>query len=334
MINQIGNDTQLKVNTEIKGNKIEDDIIETIAENLKIKVKKIIAYYTKLINERKVDFEIYQKYCKEMSICSMLTMLEIKLFLEFIRPKENFFEDEEIHFLKLNLQEQNKYDYSYINCNKDNILINKENQILENYKIDFMKMEIDLKTIISTLLKKIDINIEDMDSFDFITNNNLKNYYSGDLEKYFFKIFENGVLCFSKKDFKTALDEFTLSKYLSEYIIFIGLITSFKKETILYTEMLSLYKSESSSSINCTTITSFIGGIIKTFKSQKIIEEDQNSSASISTDAKESSSNETTENVYEMLIGFYPNILSLLKESEEKIKKANSSYENIIKEVI
>ena len=98
--------------------------------------------------------------------------------------------------------------------------------------------------------------------------------------------------------------------------------------------MLSLYKSESSSSINCTTITSFIGGIIKTFKSQKIIEEDQNSSASISTDAKESSSNETTENVYEMLIGFYPNILSLLKESEEKIKKANSSYENIIKEVI
>ena len=35
-----------------------------------------------------------------------------------------------------------------------------ENQILENYKIDFMKMEIDLKTIISTLLKKIDINID------------------------------------------------------------------------------------------------------------------------------------------------------------------------------
>ena len=334
VVNQPENVVQNKI-VSSKQTKIDDNLIENISECLKLKIKRIIDYYNRLMNDRKVDFEMYQKYCKEMSICSMLTMLEIKLFIEFLRQKDKFFEDEEIHFLKINLQD-GKYKYSYINCGHDNIYVNKENPILENFKIDFYKMELELKNIISTLLKKIDVNIDDMDSFDFVNNNNLKNYYSGDLEKYFFKLFENGILSFSKKDYKIALEEFIQAQYLSEYIIFIGLITSFKKETNIFTDLLDMFKSEirdyNISNSICITIVTFIGGIIKTFKTQKIIEEvDINGS----NETKDNSNNaEEGEKIHEMLIGFYPNILKLIRECDDKIKRKNSSNENMIKEVI
>ena len=50
---------------------------------------------------------------------------------------------------------------------------------------------------------------------------------------------------------------------------------------------------------------------------------------------KDNSNNtEEGEKIHEMLIGFYPNILKLIRECDDKIKRKNSSNENMIKEVI
>ena len=43
-----------------------------------------------------------------MSIFTMLLVLEIKLFQEFLKPKDKFYEDEELHLLKINKKE---YEY-------------------------------------------------------------------------------------------------------------------------------------------------------------------------------------------------------------------------------
>lgn len=246
-----------------------------------------------------------------MSIFVMLHVLEVKLFQEFLKPKEKFYEDEELHLLKIT---NDSYDYCSCNFLRNNISINKENPMIDNYLTSFAQSEIKLYEVIRDILKHLDINVDEVESFEYLAGS-IKNYYTANIEKYFFQIFENGILHYSKEEYKEALNEFLVAKFFYESIIFIRIISSNKSETTDFfkifemTEiddelnLLSDSKKVNQPNSNLFVFT-FLGGIIKTFKGQKIIEEEPSSESLIV------NSNEA----FESLIRFYPEIMKLVIE--------------------
>lgn len=260
---------------------------------------------------------IFQKYFKEISVFLMLSVLEIKLFQEFLKPKEKFYEDEEIHLLRVN---NNDYEYCYCNFLKHSITINKENPMLDSYLKTFNFLENNLLELIKKIMKKIEINLEEVHSYDYIATS-IKNYNATDIVKYFFKIFESAVLLHSKAEFKEALNEFLISKYLYETIIFIRLICGNKSETISFFKLFPHLDNDSEIMLfsndqkkinkefipNNLIVFTFCGGIIRTFKDQKILEEEPSESfVQASNDSMES------------IIKFYPEIVTMIVECTGK----------------
>lgn len=295
---------------------ISDYKVENLAENLKYKTEVIINYYNKLLNDNEVELSNYQQFFKEMSIFTMLAVLEIKLFQEFLKPKEKFYEDEELHLLKITTNKE--YEYCYCNFLKHNITINKENPMIDSYMKIFSNIEIQLLDIIKQILKRIDINVDEVQSYDYLATS-IKNYYFAHIEKYFFKLFENGLLYYSKSELKEALNEFLISKYFYESIIFIRLISSNKPETTNFFKLfecienddeINLFSNENKTKKQVVInpgnliVFTFLGGIIKTFKAQKILEEELASESLIF------QSNESIES----LIKFYPEIVKMILE--------------------
>jgi len=289
-----------------------------LAENLKAKTEIIISYYTTLFNENEVELASSQKYFKEMSIFVMLMVLEIKLFMELIKPKEKFYEDEELHMVKVY---KGGYDYSSCNFLKCGIIINKENPMIDQYIKVFSNIETQLLDIVRRILNTIDINVEEVQSYDYIASS-IKNYYSANIEKYFFKVFENGILFYSKGEYKEALNEFLISKYFCETIVFIRLVSSNKSETENFFKLFECVENEDELNIFSNDIRinktkrpsdkldvanlvmfTFLGGIIKTFKAQKIIEQIESESFIA-----------TTNESLESLIKFYPEIVKMVIE--------------------
>jgi hypothetical protein len=247
----------------------------------------------------------------------MLAVLEIKLFQEFLKPKEKFYEDEELHLLRIN-----KTDYEYCHCNflKQNITINKENPMLDSYIKTFASLESQLLETIKRILKKIEINLEEVHSYDYLATS-IKNYNATDIVKYFFKIFESAVVLHSKKEMKEALNEFIISKYLYEIIIFIRLISLNKQDTLPFSKLFPLLENESEIMLfsndnqklskdflpNNLVVFTFLGGIIKTFKDQKILEEETSESIL-----------QATHDSIESIIKFYPEIITMIVECSAK----------------
>jgi hypothetical protein len=179
-----------------------------------------------------------------------------------------------------------------------------------------------LYDIIRIILKKLDINVDEVESLEYLSTS-IKNYYSANIENYFFKVFENGILFYSKTEFKEALNEFLISKYFYDSIIFIRLISSEKAETVNFFKLFDCIENDDEINIfsdikikNYTTINvdnliifTFLGGIIKTFKGQKILEEEITSLSLIA------NSNEA----FESLIKFYPDIIKLVIECSKSI---------------
>lgn len=238
--------------------------------------------------------------------------MEIKLFQEFLKPKDKFYEDEELHLIKIN-----KKDFEYSSCNflKNNVEINKENPMIDYYLKIFSNFESEMLNIIKNILARIDLKVEEVHSYDYLASS-IKNYYSANIEKYFFRLFENALVMYSKAEFKKALKEFLISKFFYESIIFIRLISSNKLESknffklfdcIENDEELNLFSNDTKSFNSCPTnliIFTFLGGVIKTFKAQKILEEELTSESLIAT------SNES----FEYLIKFYPEIVRMVFE--------------------
>jgi hypothetical protein len=242
----------------------------------------------------------------------MLLVMEIKLFQEFLKPKDKFYEDEELHLLKINKKD---FEYSYCNFLKNSVEINKENPMIDSYLKIFSTFESEMLNIIKKILARIDLKVEEVHSYDYLASS-IKNYYSANIEKYFFRLFENALVMYSKAEFKKALKEFLISKFFYESIIFIRLISSNKLESknffklfdcIENDEELNLFSNDTKSFNNCPTnliIFTFLGGVIKTFKAQKILEEELTSESLIAT------SNES----FEYLIKFYPEIVRMVFE--------------------
>ena len=288
---------------------IQDKVIENILECLNIKISKIVNYFHKIINEGELNFLISNS--KDISICLMLTILEIKFTVEFLKNKEKYNDDEELHIIKFSYEQNNntKFEYSFINFLNDEVNINKDNKMFEFYKQSLSKLETQLRDLLSLFSKKVNL--------DFGNNEDLKNRKSnknsnlGNLENYFFKVFEEGLLEFSKKEYEKALEALTISKYISEYIIFIHLISKYTEENGSFNESLQLFNYDNiNQDSKNVCFFCFIGGAIKTFKTQKIIEE----SDIISFDKDNSNS----------FIEFYPEIIKLIFESKNKINEAKN----------
>ena len=294
-----------KIN-EIKNYKIQDNIIENIFEYLNNKILTIINYYQNLLKEGG-ELNNLIKNSKEISICIMLSILETKLIIEFLKNKERFNEDEELHLIKLSINKQTNnlaYQYSYINFISDEVTINKENTMIDSYKNKFIKMENQLRDILTLFSKKVNLDFGN-DNLENLSVN--KDSCLGNIEKYFFYLFEEALIEFSKKEYENSLEILNLSRYISEYIIFIYLIVQYSKQNCVFTEILESFNNNVNKDLKTFCFISFIGGAIKTFKAQKIIEE----SDMISFEKNNS----------ESFIEFYPEIVKLIIECKNKINE-------------
>ena len=175
------------------------------------------------------------------------------------------------------------------------------------YKQNLTKLENQLRDLLSLFSKKVNLDFgNNEDNLKNIKSN--KNSNLGNLENYFFKVFEEGLLQFSKKEYEQALESLIISKYISEYIIFIDLISKYTEENGSFNESLQLFNNNNIyQDLKNVCFFSFIGGAIKTFKTQKIIEE----SDIISFDKDNSGS----------FIEFYPEIIKLIFECKNKINE-------------
>ena len=239
----------------------------------------------------------------------MLTILEVKFSVEFLKNKEKYNDDEELHIIKFSYEQNNniKFEYSFINFLTDEVIINKENKMFDFYKQNLTKLENQLRDLLSLFSKKVNLDFgNNEDNLKNIKSN--KNSNLGNLENYFFKVFEEGLLQFSKKEYEQALESLIISKYISEYIIFIDLISKYTEENGSFNESLQLFNNNNIyQDLKNICFFSFIGGAIKTFKTQKIIEE----SDIISFDKDNSGS----------FIEFYPEIIKLIFECKNKINE-------------
>jgi hypothetical protein len=254
-----------------------------------------------------------------MSIFSMFFVIELKLFQEFLKPKEKFYEDEELHLIKIT---KNDYEYCYCNFLKSNIVINKENPMIDQYLKDFQTLELRMMEVIKKIFEKLGINIEEVESYDYLVDS-IKHQNSANIERYMIKVFEGGMLSYSKEDLNEALEEFLVAKYLYETVIFIRMISSDKSETIPFIKLLECIENEDELNlfsenkikkiheinIENLIIFTFLGGIIKTFKNLKVMEED------IQTESLIKNSNEA----FTSLIKFYPEIIKLVIECSKAV---------------
>ena len=265
------------------------------------KISCIVNYYTKIINEAEIRY--LKQYSREISSCLMLSILEVKYICEFLKNKK-YNEDEELHIIHIKNNDNNlnkiEYDYSFINFFKDPLNINKEDKIFEEFNKKFNELQTKLKYIFPSLLNKVNLDLE--------TNNNLilnkTNYSLGSIEKYFFKIFEEGLVEYSYNEFKNAKEIFNISKYISEYIIFIHLFINLTKPNCHYSEIFKIFNNDQRINQGSFYLITFIGGIIKLFKNLKVIEENETS---------------FEEKSFRSFIEFYPENIKLICECERKI---------------
>jgi hypothetical protein len=285
---------------------INDIKVENLAESLKDKAEAIISYYQDL-NEF--------KNLKEVSFFLMYTLIEVKLFQEFIRPKDAFYEDEELHVVKLS---KSNYDYCYCNFLKNSIYINKENPMLENYSKTFKSLETVLLEIIRKVISKLGVNIEDINTLEYLADSMKGNYYAN-LEKYFFEIFEKALLHFSNNEYKEAANDFIISKYFYEMVIFIRLILNDKPETISFAKVFEFIENDDEINLfsefkkknknwqvnfDNLLLFTFVGGIIKSFKTNKIIDSEIISDTILV----------QTNKAIDSLIKFYADIIKMILE--------------------
>jgi hypothetical protein len=149
-----------------------------------------------------------------------MTCSQLKTFRDSIlRKNEKSVSDSVIYFLKLA-----KSDYAFSSFNLDsklnNLIINFENPVLENYEKKLRSLEEDLLKLTSK--RKTNDKTADQDSYSFARMND--SY--ANMEKYFFKLLENAVVSYSKEEFMVALEEILICKLYLETVIFFRLQVS------------------------------------------------------------------------------------------------------------
>jgi hypothetical protein len=296
--------------------------VENLADALMEKTEAIITYYKSFVED---DITMStSKYLNEISLFTMFALIEVKLFQEFIRPKENFFEDEELHLLKLT---KSGHDYCYCNLGKSNISINKENPMLENYAKSLKSLELNLLDIVKKIIKKLGFDPDEISTLDYLSNS-LKLNSHAHMETYFFTIFEKALLHFSKHE-QAALNEFIISKYHYETILWLRIILTQKLETTNFSELFECIENDDEINLfsdikkknknwqvnfDNVIIFSFLGGVIKGFKINKVIESEITSDTIVA----------NAERSVDELIKFYTNIIKMVLECSKEINNIKS----------
>lgn len=335
----LGNDCLQTLNqnyfnkNESSQNQLNDFQVENISESIIIKSQTIIKYFSKLLgfeldglkmkpfkNKDDSILNYYKPYIKEISIFILLLQLEVELLIEFLNGKHNEEDDSEIHIVKINtLSNSTTYDYTNTNFKNDSIFINLENPKIEDY-LKVLKTQNDqIYFLLDSFFKMINIKIDEVDTFNYLKDS-MKNFYMSSTEKYFFAVFEKGVEYYSNKKISEAYEELIISKYYYENLLFIRMISHNKFKTISFLDATDLLEcddfinlnSESKfgtssikiSNTNNFILFTFLGGIYKQFKEEKIIEEDLTTQSTIG----------YSKDAVDSLITFFPELLKLILE--------------------
>lgn len=314
--NQVLNDPFL-LNDSITQNTMTNNDIENVSKCLYGKIQYIQKYYSSLLNSNNnvPTNNEYSAYYNEIAICLIFAILEIKLYLKFIKHKQQHDNDNnksEIHVINIyrntplhnDLQftgnKNVKYNYSYLT----NVNINIDNKTLDVFVKDFIRFESELQMIVNIIFKEIGVDGVVGDSnINYLT----KGGYWGNIEKYFHCLFDNACLHYMKKEFKKALEEFQIARYIIEYMLFIKIIIIHNKGECSNQELNMIDINENGNAIRLFT---FIGGIIKTFSNHNVIED------------KEEETNDNNNNnmkLFDELISLYPELIILIKECERNI---------------
>lgn len=276
---------------ENKGCQLNDFKVENIAESILNKVENVIEYFSyllgmkiigvksKIISNQKKPIENFLQNYNEMCIFLSLIYLELQELKNFINGTSFNEEFSELSLLKVN---EKNYEYAIGNLFDEKISINLQNQKLDDYlkKIDEKREQ--LIYIINEVMKIKGKSFDDDKLFDNLSDL-MKNFYHQETELFFFVLFDSANSLLDKGEFEKAYDEFLISKYYYEIILFIRMVSHGKMPNIKFIEASESLECEDFINIgneskfsynenNCLMIT-FLGSIFKIFKESKIIEE-------------------------------------------------------------
>ena len=317
----------LSNNNNINDNTLyfSDFKVENLVESIITKAENTLKYFSRLqglkfvgnsVKKFQIDSEIeaensyYSPFIKQICIFNTLLHMEIQLCLEFIN--KNFEDDSEIHLIKIN---QSSFDYSFCDLIDDKVMINSENPKLEEYNTTLLLLKEQIYCLLKVYLEKINISIDDINTYDYLQES-MKNFYMTSTEKYFFALFDKGVKYFTEGNKKKALEEVMMSKYYYENLLFIRMISHCKQNTIEfkdlyecieqedYLNITSEIKQDKLCDLTSVVLVTFLGGVYKTFKNKKIIEEDLTSQSTIG----------ISKDAVDSLMSFYPDIIKLAAE--------------------
>jgi len=295
---------------------IKDEYIENIIEKIKNKIDFVINYFHGHTDENIFDNELYLNgivvflYLCALECKTIIQFLEINADLEILKEDKA---NQEIHLFKINsnIKCYNVYDYSYINfIEEEGYIYNKENPSFSSFLNIFIDLYKKLDDIYKKILEKNNllqqIN-ENEKSDEFISIYEYEtaiidspfskklikeSFKDGNINKLFFSLFENGniLLSIGKKD--KAIDEFKMSSYLFEYIIFLKTIL---RRINITRDFVQICENDNSIYLS---IVSFIGGKIKSFQKKGVL--------------GNLNDNQFNDEAFDKIIKFYSKIIKLI----------------------
>ena len=244
-----------------------------------------------------------------MSLLIILTQNEINIIKD-VFIKNAIDEEMEIYLIKFSKKE---FEHSHCNLLRENIVLNFENPMIENYIKILEKNDGLLEEILKVILNELQVDAETIKGSKKLTE--LTGSDNGYLEKYLFKVLDQGISNFQKKEFTIAYNEFILSKYIYETIIMLNVFN--RNRTKNFFDILEKLVDESVKSADEDyTILSLLGGPIKEMKRNNVILSSDTTRAMLKST---SYSDEDKERDFISIILFYPEIMKLIADCKKNL---------------
>ena len=287
---------------------IKDEDIENILDLIKIKIEFIIKYFKEFFEDKNIiEIEYMSYYLKEIIILLYFCLLECQIIISFLNINADRNMNgidktaQEIHLLKIYLNQDKNYDYSNINFLDDSKswYYNKENPTFDYFINVFNKMKNQLDSMLNKYIEEnknsfyLTDNVLDFNNLKKIIEQSIK---EGNLEKLFSKLFENIISIGPSQNKMKMKKELHIVKYILEYIIFIKLILQNTENNSFNFEKI-IEKTKDS-----ILFSTFIGNKIKYYKEKEILK------------AANSNEDEERESILlEKMINLYIKIIKYIK---------------------
>ena len=287
---------------------IKDEDIENILDLIKIKIEFIIKYFKEFFEDKNIiEIEYMSYYLKEIIILLYFCLLECQIIISFLNINADRNMNgidktaQEIHLLKIYLNQDKNYDYSNINFLDDSKswYYNKENPTFDYFINVFNKMKNQLDSMLNKYIEEnknsfyLTDNVLDFNNLKKIIEQSIK---EGNLEQLFSKLFENIISIGPTQNKMKMKKELHIVKYILEYIIFIKLILQNTENNSFNFEKI-IEKTKDS-----ILFSTFIGNKIKYYKEKEILK------------AANSNEDEERESILlEKMINLYIKIIKYIK---------------------